>query len=212
MDLIELDQKMWGVCGFVAAIQAAVANTKGAQLEQDNYHTIYPIVNNFLMSHGDLESELMKFTKYLFYLPEKRPINKNSEPNPYIEDYEKNSTFGQLLKSMKNDKSMEQNLGVALSAAALKLLLEDLGFKDPNWFGTTAQTSDLKFSYHNAIYGVGGTEIMKTYSHPNFNFGLCHWIYVSQDGTAMTFGEKYPEEKLRSIGLSKMTHIFPNLT
>lgn len=193
MKAYELDQGSWGVCGFVAAIQAACTNDlKRFTLESTTYETLLPCIEKFCLNNKDIEKELLEFST----------IFGQDYSYQRIED---------VVSKMKADQSMQEaGIGVAMTANAMSRLCKSLGFKNHDFHGTTPGTSALNlhnFPYKNTIYGLG-----KTKDKGNFRYGLLHWIYVDEEGRAMTWGEIGSDAvKELSQEYDKITHYIPAL-
>ncbi|MUH00113.1 hypothetical protein F7734_50715 [Scytonema sp. UIC 10036] len=194
MDVYQLDQGNWGVCGFVAAIQAAVVNKKsGVSLKESHKDTLYPVIENFCSSNKDIEKELLNFSDVFGKAFHYESIND-------------------VLNKMKGDALMTQEgIGIAMTAKGMSRLCKSLGLTNSDFHGTTATTNTLnveKFPYVNTIYGLGKK------GGGNFRYGLLHWIYVDSTGQIMTWGKKQKEakENIKANGYDKITHYLPALT
>ena len=186
----EINQNEWGVCGFVAAVQAAHYNL-GKELANTSYDTLFPLIKEFCENNGDIATELLDFSK------------------TFGQDYDYKK-LDEVIKKIQPDTAMEQQAGIAMTAKAMSRLCENLGFANYDFHGTTATTNKLdldKLPYKNAIYGLGKR------SGGNFRFGLLHWVYVDAKGDIMTLGKKGVDaiDMLRH-DYDKITHYLPSLT
>ncbi|MGB0524321.1 MAG: hypothetical protein ACPGJS_15230 [Flammeovirgaceae bacterium] len=213
MKIQELDQFNWGVCGFIAAIQGAVSNGKRPDIanrisdicayqksnnptegEKDDrksktHKIIFPIIEKFYNDHNTLHKELRDFTKAF-----------GEEHNRALDD---------IIADMKKDRLMSQGLGLAMTATAMTKLVEDLGFKESTFIGTTSQNNTLEFPYANTIYGLGNS---KRLDYPkNYRFGLLHWIYVDESRKIFSWGKIQTLKNLEDQGYNKVTHYLNNL-
>jgi len=195
MEVYQLDQGSWGVCGFVAAIQGAVANKKsGMSLKETDNNTLLPVIKNFCEKNKDLEPELLDFS------------------SSFGSSYRYQNTE-QVINKMKKDIEMKDDrLGIAMTAKGMSRLCKDLGLTNSDFHGTTATTNALNFEklpYANTIYGLG-----KRTSPKNFRYGLLHWIYVDSTGEIMTWGKKGQKaiDELKAEEYDKITHYLPALT
>ncbi|CAB3759015.1 hypothetical protein [Paraburkholderia solisilvae] len=192
MNVTELDQNNWGVCGFVAAVQAAIRNNKtSVALGATTYGTLYPVIESFCKRHSELAPELLNFSAVF--------------GNEYAY-----KNVGEVLQKMQDNTAMDREVGLAMTAAAVSQLCKDLGFTNANFQGTTATTNKFdpnKLPYRNAIYGIGKT------SGGNYRYGLLHWIYVDADGSPYSWGKAGPDavNELVRNGYNKLTHYLPGL-
>lgn len=188
MDVKNLDQGQWGVCGFVAAMQAAVRNgVGGAAMRDTSYDTLFPQIEKFCKANGDLQAELLSFSAV-------------------FGDVYKYNSLGDVVTAMQDDKAMVKEVGIAMTAKAMARLCKNLGFQQYDFHGTTATTNALDFQYKNAIYGLG-----RKNAKGNYRYGLLHWIYVDADGVIMTWGDKRSKSELVAQGYDKITHYLPGL-
>jgi hypothetical protein len=192
MNTYELDQKNWGVCGFVSAIQAAWSNGKlDKTAEKDSYKILLPKIENFCNKNQGLHEELKKFTEV------------------FGEEF-KYPSLEHVVEEMKKDTTMSKSIGIAMTGKAMSKLCKDLKLTNTDFHGTTSTTNELKFSYRNTIYGLGKRE-----AKGNFRYGLLHWVYVDNNGDLMTWGKKINSadaiEFLNKKGYDKITHYLPSL-
>lgn len=196
MKVYELNQGEWGVCGFVAATQAAYLNNKsGVEIKAQHYDTLFPIIKSFCVRNQDIEAELLKFSEV------------------FGDDY-RYKNIEKVIVKMETNKAMSgEKLGIAMTGKAMSRLCQELGFKNHDFHGTTSTTKALnleKLPYKNTIYGLGRTNNRVT---KNFRYGLLHWIYVDINGVIMTWGKSGPDavEELTTRGYDFMTHYLPAL-
>ncbi|WP_429500925.1 hypothetical protein ACQUFY_26640 (plasmid) [Robbsia andropogonis] len=192
MNFPELNQNNWGVCGFVAALQAAVKNGKPkAKLANDTYNSLYPLITEFCNGHPNLSSELLNFSAIFGQVYSYKSLNE-------------------VLNKMRNDVAMTEQIGLAMTAAAVSQLCKDLGFANTDFHGTTATTNRLdldKLPYTNAIYGIGKS------GTGNYRYGLLHWIYVDNLGIPYSWGLSGQQAivELKRNQYDKLTHYLPGL-
>ena len=77
--------------------------------------------------------------------------------------------LNEVLNKMRNDVAMTEQVGLAMTAAAVSQLCKGLGFANTDFHGTTATTNRLdldKLPYTNAIYGIGKS------GAGNYRYGL----------------------------------------
>lgn len=195
MNIEALDQKAWGVCGFVAAFQAANINQKpAAVLGQDSYATLMPLIDRFVTAHPELAAELLNFTA--------------SFGEAYIY-----KTVKEVTDKMHADTTMSTAIGLAMTANGVSKLCKDLGFANYNFIGTTPANSTLnldKLPYKNAIYGIARAAAVGDRPN-NFRSGLVHWIYVDAQGNALTWAKKGADavNDLKARNYNKITHYLP---
>lgn len=193
MNVSELNQNNWGVCGFIAAVQAAVKNKKtGVALAANTYDTLFPLIENFCNRHGNLSAELLNFSAVF------------GQAYAY-------SSLNQVLGQMRGNHAMDAQVGLAMTAASVSQLCKDLGFTNADFHGTTATTNTLnpsQFPYKNAICGIGKA------GSGNFRYGLLHWVYVDENGSPYTWGSsgKAAADALTQQGYNKLTHYLPGLS
>lgn len=189
MDTYKLDQGHWGICGFVAATQAAIQNgIDGVEMKASSYETLFPLIEKFCSENSDIKSELLDF----------------SEVFGEVYKYE---SLGEVVNKMKGDQEMIKEVGIAMTANAMSRLCKSLGFSQYDFHGTTSTTSALDFKYKNTIYGLG-----QSASEGNFRYGLLHWVYVDSEGMIMTWGHKGTKKLVTDQGYDKITHYLPALT
>ncbi|MDR1748310.1 MAG: hypothetical protein LBR47_04555 [Spirochaetaceae bacterium] len=185
MEIHELNQHNWGVCGFAAALQAAAANSRIA-LGNTDYHTLFPVIKQFCDENRDLEPELLTFSEVF-------GVNYRYEK---LED---------VLEKMEADPEMTRtDMGIAMTGKAMSRLCKSLGLTASEFHGTTDTTNAPKFSYSNTIYGLGRSGS----STGSFRYGLLHWVYCDRDKQPMTWGREYTEAELFSY-FDKVTHYLP---
>lgn len=192
MNIEALDQKTWGICGFVAAFQAANINQKPtAALLADTYATLMPVIDKFVAAHPELAAELLDFSA--------------SFGAGYTY-----KTVKEITDKMHTDKTMTgADIGLAMTASGVSKLCKDLGFANYNFIGTTSANNTLdldKLPYKNTIYGIG---ITGAPGRPrNFRSGLLHWIYVDPQGNVLTWAKKGAAavQDLKGNGYNKITH------
>jgi len=194
MNVDQLDQKNWGVCGFVAAIQAAYHNKKSPEIiKKDDRETLFSLIENFCTQtqNKDLETELLDFNSI---------FGKNY----------KYPCLDKVLDRMRNDLNMtEDDIGIAMTGRSMSRLCKFLGFSSCDFHGTTKTTDGFNkqtFPYQNTIYGLG-----KKTKSGNYRYGLLHWIYVDSTGEIMTWGKKGQEalDLLNQNNYDKITHYIP---
>jgi hypothetical protein len=191
----ELNQNNWGVCGFVAAVQAANLNHKpGGNLAADTYGTLFPLIENFCRNHADRSAELLDFSKVFGAVFAYKSLKEVTD-------------------KMRGNHVMDEQVGIAMTAAAVSLLCKDLGFLNYDFHATTATTNALNLDkplpYKNAIYGLG-----KRDNQGNYRYGLLHWVYVDANGDVLTWGKKGADavRALKDNGYDKLTHYLPGLS
>ncbi len=195
MKIEALDQNKWGICGFVAAFQAANINLKpSAVLGTDSYATLMPLIDKFVAAHPELAPELLDFSA------------------SFGAGYSY-KTVKEVTDKMHVDKAMTgANIGLAMTANGVSKLCKDLGFANYNFIGTTSANNTLdldRLPYKNAIYGIGRTGGP---GRPgNFRSGLLHWIYVDAQGNVLTWAQKGATvaQALKDAGFNKITHYLP---
>lgn len=192
MQAFEIDQNQWGVCGFVAAIQAKLYNKHGAQVANTSYDNVFPEVQAFCTKNIALEKELLDFSKV-------------------FGDEFKYKKLSNVLNIMQPDKRMDNEVGLAMTGKAVALLCRDLGMANADFHGTTVATSHIDwnkpnpFPYKNTIYGLGRKD-----RKGNFRAGLLHWVYVDPTGVVMTYGN-YGQNAVNMLNTlyDKITHYIP---
>ncbi len=189
MNVQNLNQNNWGICGFVAAVQAAIQNNhgNGINMTGTSYDALFPLIKNFCSNNIDIQQELLNF----------------SEVFGAIYTY---NSLNDVVNTMTPDTHMDATVGIAMTANAMSRLCKNLGFRSYDFHGTTSTTNALKFDYRNTIYGLG-----KSTRTGNFRYGLLHWVYVDSGGKLMTWGDYGDITLLQSNGYDKVTHYLPAL-
>ena len=166
--IITLDQKSWGICGFVAAIQAAVYNGNSGRVEtviknnKDPEETnpdraiILPVIQAFLNYAGTARlNDLLGFTS---------SFGKKYESKDFFID-----TENKLVKD-----NMTKDLGIAMNPAGMDFLLKSIlgtTLNPPRATPTIIKPTDLK---GNQVLGLCDP----LNSDPQNYYSLRHWVYV----------------------------------
>ncbi|AEK61459.1 hypothetical protein [Collimonas fungivorans] len=195
MKIEDMNQNNWGICGFVAAVQAANLNhKKGGVIAADTYATLFPLIENFCRNHADRSAALLDFSKVFGNVYAYRSLQDVTD-------------------KMRGNHAMDAQVGIAMTAAAVSLLCKDLGFLNYDFHATTASSNTLNLDkplpYKNAIYGLG-----KKDNQSNYRYGLLHWVYVDLHGDVFTWGKKGADaiKALKDNGYDKLTHYLPALS
>jgi hypothetical protein len=193
MEASKLNQNKWGVCGFVAAIQAASDTGVVNLLKDTDYNTLFPVIDKFCGSNADIEEELLDFSAVFG-----------------VQYAYKN--LAEVVGKMKTDTTLlGDNMGIAMTANGVSRLCKSLGLKNSDFHGTTATTNSLASNLKSkkTIYGLGRA----TGKPGGYRNGLLHWVYIDSNGNLLTWGQSVSPDKtvdfLTSNGYDKVTHYIP---
>lgn len=216
-DVYNLNQYDWGVCGFVAAYQAAISKEQerthpGERIDKELILDMVLRFNDHLnkkQRRSEIWQKILKFSKS-FTNPETTYDYGAFEDalDLMIEDIQRSDLTNQedaIDLDTDEEEMGEENvtqsvgIGLAMPPQAMILLLESEGITaDPienKDFPTVSKVPN------NTIIGLGNSA--KTQGEHQ---GLLHWVFKNEEGKVMSWGHllSNPEESLKKQGYDRV--------
>jgi len=205
-DVSRLNQYDWGVCGFVAAYQAAISKEEktqpGKRIDKELILDMVLRFNDKLNSEqkaSEIWQTILNFSKT--FTDDETTYDYNGflqALNYMIEDIDRNPEDRE--DPVKTKANIDVGIGLAMPPVAMIELLKNEGItatiKEVDESCTVSQVPN------NTIIGLGNQDNKeKDYK------GLLHWVFKNEKGEVMSWGEvlEDPESVFIEQGLNRVT-------
>lgn len=214
MKIYQLQQENWGVCGFIAAIQAAHTNEQEIIIDSDKKSisskfnkdlaekkevltTSNQLLNHFIKIFDqycspEIATSIVTFTRS-FGDEFKKPTNDVYALSVYCKMMNDDTAFTNTDLAARAKPA----LGFAMTPEGMNFLLQKIfHFNTGSFQSLTASEwnllndKDKELKFRNRIIGLTSNINDKQ----NYN-GLKHWVYIDKEGKLYSWGEEYKSLK-----------------